>query len=800
MKKILSLVLLLIVSYCAYSASYKVQNITEFDEKVKILQPGDEIVLAKGIWKDAQLVFFGEGTKEKPITLTVEEPGKTTIEGQSCLNLYGKYLVVDGLIFINGYSPTKEVIEFRKGSTKAAYNSVLKNCVIDFFNKPNRDDEDRWVSLWGQHNTVENCYFGGKKNAGTTFVVWPNGEGHNQNYHQIRRNYFGPRPRLGSNGGETMRIGTSEFSLEISGTVVERNYFERCNGEVEIISVKSCENRIINNLFMECEGSVVLRHGNRNEVSGNYFIGNMKDNTGGVRVINAGHKIFNNYFYGLRGKDFRGPLVIMNGVPNSVPNRYHQVKDVEITYNTWVDCELPWQLCVGSDAERTDIPSNVLIAQNIVYCPNEPLLIKAFDKITGIKFENNLNYSNQGNEVGDGFLKGEVKLGRGPAGLPLALTKMTVPSKQDYVKTDIDGRPRAAEKTIGAFEMTGGQATVAQASKKNCGPTWGYTPLATAALPKNDPKTYQITAGENTLYNAIKKSKPGDTIELAEGEYVSTKKMVIDHPLTVRARAGLQNRPVIKMNSETPTVIMFELRGASSLHLQGVALDGTSKAKNPGKYAFATGKEGMGDSYNLFVDNCEIYDFNDTNGGCIFKAYKSSFADTLKISNSILRDSYRGFALNDEKDDKGIYSAEHTIFENTVFKNITQWAMDFYRGGNDESTLGGFLTIDHCIFDNVYSKENQIMLHQTGLININITNTIFCNSLAKNPIKLMGRYNKMTNCCIYDAGKISATLGAVSQDIFTSNPNFKKKTANYELDDKSPLKGKAIDGGNIGLK
>jgi poly(beta-D-mannuronate) lyase len=206
----------------------------------------------------------------------------------------------------------------------------------------------------------------------------------------------------------------------------------------------------------------------------------------------------------------------------------------------------------------------------------------------------------------------------------------------------------------------------------------------------------------------------------------------------------------------------------------------------------------MTEPYNVFIDNCDIYDFKDANGGCIFKTYKSSFADTIKISNSILRDSYRGLALNDEKDDKGIYSAEYTIFENTVFANIEQWALDFYRGGNDESTLGGFLTIDHCVFDNVFSKESQTMIRQTGLVNMNITNSIFCNSLAKFPVKLIGKYNSMTDCCIYGAGKTSATGGAVLNNIYADNPKFKK--GSYQLDDKSPLRGKASNGGNIGLK
>ena len=179
-----------------------------------------------------------------------------------------------------------------------------------------------------------------------------NGEKHAPNYHRVYRNYFGIRPRLGSNGGETLRVGTSTYSLQSSSSTIEENYFEHCNGETEILSIKSCDNKIINNTFLECEGSIVLRHGNRNEVSGNIMFGNNKPYTGGIRVINAGHKIYNNYLSGLRGDEFRLPLVVMNAVPNSPINRYHKVKDVEIAYNTFMNCNAAWHLCVGSDDER----------------------------------------------------------------------------------------------------------------------------------------------------------------------------------------------------------------------------------------------------------------------------------------------------------------------------------------------------------------------------------------------------------------------------------------------------------------
>ncbi|MFV0467712.1 MAG: chondroitinase-B domain-containing protein [Dysgonomonas sp.] len=796
MKKIITILFFCCIQISGLmAATQKVSTISEFNQVVKTLQPGDSLVLAKGVWKDAQLIFFGEGTKEKPITLTVEEYGSTTLEGLSNLKLYGNYLIVDGLVFINGYTPTGQVIEFRKGTTNTANNSILRNCVIDRFNKPDRKEQDAWVNLWGQHNAVEYCYFGGKTNQGVTLIVWPNGEGNNQNYHHIYRNYFAARPRLGSNGGETMRIGTSQVSKQNSNTIVEGNYFERCNGETEIISVKSCENRIIDNLFFECEGSVVLRHGDRNEVSGNYFIGNMKPSTGGVRIINEGHKIFNNYFYGLRGKDFRGPLVIMNGVPNSPENRYHQVKNCEISFNTWIDCELPWQLCVGSDEERSLAPQDVKIANNVVYCPEEPLLIKAFDKLDGIKFEDNLLFSEKGNEVGDGFAQGDVKIGRGQNGIPLALTKMVAKIDVPYVKTDIDGRTRGSEKWLGAMEMNGNKATNEQASKSNCGPKW-YSPASVAL----SGKTIKITASEtDALAKAINKSKAGDVIELSEGVYVNSKKLSIPHTLTIRADENAKSRPVIKVDGEATTVTIFEIGGALTFHIDGIAIDGGLKQKIPAKYAFATTKENS-DSYNIFINNCDIYDFQNKEGGCVYKAYKTSFADTLMVTNSIIRDSYRGFALNDEKDEKGLYSAEFMTFDNTVFSNIEQWAMDFLRGGNDESTLGGNLIINHCVFDNVANKENQTMIKQTGLISIKIENTIFCNSLAKYPVRLQGRHNTVSYSNVYNAGKISVSQDAsIGEGMIYSDPKFEKKTF-YKLNSKSPLVGKAGDGKNIGLK
>ena len=54
---------------------------------------------------------------------------------------------------------------------------------------------------------------------------------------------------------------------------VSNNYFEACNGEVEIISDKTNYNSFTHNVFYKCEGSLVLRHSNYATVDGNIFIG-----------------------------------------------------------------------------------------------------------------------------------------------------------------------------------------------------------------------------------------------------------------------------------------------------------------------------------------------------------------------------------------------------------------------------------------------------------------------------------------------------------------------------------------------
>jgi poly(beta-D-mannuronate) lyase len=168
---LLSLVCLSSCSASKFVKDHVVGDIQEFEDAVKIVQPGDRIVLANGIWKDTELLFIGEGTEEKPITLTVETKGKVFLEGQSNLRMGGKYLIVEGLVFRNGYTPTGAVISMRKDKKLLCNNCRVTECVIDDYNPSERFDSDYWVAMYGKNNRFDHNYLVGKRNLGVTLAV-----------------------------------------------------------------------------------------------------------------------------------------------------------------------------------------------------------------------------------------------------------------------------------------------------------------------------------------------------------------------------------------------------------------------------------------------------------------------------------------------------------------------------------------------------------------------------------------------------------------------------------------------------
>lgn len=355
-----------------------VHDVAEFDAAVKAAKPDDKIVLANGEWRDVELRFHATGNfRQNPgvafkptgwIELTAETPGKVVLTGRSRLLIGGRDLVVSNLLW-KDTEASEHVVAFRIDSSKHAERCLLLHCAI-IGDAPG--EERKWVSLYGKENAVIHCRFEGKQSPGTLLVVWL---GDHDGRHSIDHNFFGPRMRLGKNGGEIIRIGDSKTSLQEAKTMVVVNCFYRCDGEAEIISNKSCKNNYLANLFVGCGGALTLRHGNGCEVAKNAFFGDGRKGVGGVRVIGENHHVIGNLFYELTGDDTRAALSLMNGLPDSPLNGYFQVKNARIEQNTFIDCKETIVLGVSDkDQKRQTLPpTNCAFKSNSIESMKGPI-------------------------------------------------------------------------------------------------------------------------------------------------------------------------------------------------------------------------------------------------------------------------------------------------------------------------------------------------------------------------------------------------------------------------------------------
>jgi len=698
-------------------------------QALKNAQAGDEIVMTNGVWTDLQIEFSGEGTAAQPIVLRAETPGKVIIEGQSNLKLGGTYLVVKDLYFKNGDTPTRNLIQFKINDDHIAMHSTVTNCVIEEFTQPNRDDTDHWVEFWGRHNELSNCYIAGKSNFGPTVVVRLDGNQNIKNHHKIINNHFGPRPRKGGPHGETIQIGGSETSMTPSHTIVHNNLFDRCNGEVEIISSKSNFNEFTNNVFFESEGSLVLRHGNYAKIDGNVFIGN--DNSefiGGIRVINTGHWITNNYFYKLRGKVFRSPLAVMNGIPKSPLNRYNQVTDVVVAYNTYIDCESPFQFGVGSNVSQSEVlpaseirsarAERMLVANNLIYNQNpDHYPIVAHDSVDGVRFENNLfNSENKGTVTSKGLITKDFKMTQ-------LSKKLFVPTENrenvyhgfdfETINTDFFGKERSKQNAVGAMIVPVKDGTLL-VDKTKYGTDW-YA----SEQPAYQAKTLPVSNVEE-LKKQLQNASSGDIISLQSGVYTLDAKLQITKTITIQS-TDKNKKAHLEFTADS---IAFELHPKAKLILNGVSVKG-----NGHQDAFATLGNNMTKAYDLFLENTELDNFNS-----VLSVSKGSFADTISVMNSGVKNSNRGFQLNKETNDKGDYNAEFVIIKNTEFTNIKETILDFYRGGYDESTIGGNLIFkNNTVTNSGKNAADNILIKNRGIVNVDFSNNTFKN----NPVKLI---------------------------------------------------------------
>lgn len=652
---------------------FLVKTPEEFKKISNSLQAGDVVILANGEWRNVDLVLEGVGTSVSPIYLIAENSGKVVLTGQSSLRLGGQHLIVSGLVFRDGYTPRREVISYRIDSNKLAFNSRVTQTVIENYNNPDRTQRDAWVVMYGQNNEFDHNHLSGKLNSGPTFVVRLNTEDSQNNKHHIHHNYFGPRPVFGSNGGETLRIGTSHYSMTRSETLVEYNFFDRCSGEVEIISNKSGGNVYRHNTFYKSRGTLTLRHGNDTVVEKNYFEGADAPYTGGVRVINARQTVRDNLFANLTGERFSGALVIMNGVPNSPINRYHQVDGAVVENNIFENIARV-ELGEGSDSERSAVPINSVFRRNTVAVAEQnDTPFRLYDDMSGIVFADNRTDQSPPAEIAYGFTTKELHLD-------------PIPQSRNYEDFGV--------------------------RKDKTGVSWYPKPDEDNLFDSG--KTITVEPGENQIADAMTMAASGDILLLAPGRYNEPQTIEVKFPVTIKSVEPL----AASLSFERRNLFLLSSNG--SIKLEGVEVTGEQAPDASGNSFIASTNLGGSGNHTVAIKNSKLADFVVNRGFSIVSAAKGTFFDKVLIEGTEISNvSGIPFKFDTETDDFGIYNVEYLKIRKSKFREIRKEVANVYRGGRDESTFGPHVIVTDSEFNRIGSAGEPLFnLHGTQFVRL----------------------------------------------------------------------------------
>jgi hypothetical protein len=385
--------------------------------------PGDEIVVADGDYNLGGITLKNlGGTASKPVVVRAKNIGKARFTGTTYFTLQG----CENIIF-QGFNFDIEHVSTIFKLEGSSYIRITQN---EFRMSSTETQSSKWIifgEIWqnevcrSKYNRLDHNLFDGKADGGAWVVI----DGSHgtvpdiSKYDRIDFNHFrNNKPRV-ANEKETIRIGVSDLSMKSSYTTVEHNLFEECDGDPEIVSVKSCDNTIRRNTFLRSLGTLSLRHGFRNHVESNYFFGEGKidesgNGCGGIRVYGLDHIIVNNYFEGLTGAKWDAAITITNGdVTNSSSSltSHFIPENVVFAFNTLVNNISDIEIGFDNNGSYGKAPKNCLIANNIIVNDKNPV-VKSYSatSLNGVRFENNIIYPTGTSSVGISYNDFQIKV------------------------------------------------------------------------------------------------------------------------------------------------------------------------------------------------------------------------------------------------------------------------------------------------------------------------------------------------------------------------------------------------------
>ncbi len=362
----------------------------DLEDAVNTSTNGGVFIVKNGTYNDFEATFEKVATANNPIVIKAETVGGVILTSESHFVIRkSAYITLEGFVFDSQGDRTLVKLEGSNNIriTRNVFELETTESIKWVFIGGVWNDNTHPFTFPSHHNRIDHNTFQNKDNLGHYITIDGSFDDtgaekvyYQSQYDTIDHNHFKNNGPRAVNEQESIRIGWSKMSLSSGFTTVEHNLFEDCDGDPEIISVKSCDNIIRHNTFRKSYGTLSLRHGNRNRVEGNYFFGDgkpvgtspagSKTYTGGIRIYGTDHKIINNYMQGLNGTRWDAPITLtlgdaIDGQSSSL-SKHFRAERVIIAFNTLVNNAHGIEIGYDNNNKYNKDLSDITIAYNLI--------------------------------------------------------------------------------------------------------------------------------------------------------------------------------------------------------------------------------------------------------------------------------------------------------------------------------------------------------------------------------------------------------------------------------------------------
>lgn len=352
-------------------------NLNDINKISRSIKPGDTLLINDGEYINENIILNFAGNSTHRITLKPKNLGRVILSGDVLLTINGEYITFANIVFKNG--------GVSNGIQVKGRNNRLTGCIILLNNS------NSVINVYGINNRIDHNVFQNFNSPGIWLEV--KRQTPTLDYVLIDHNVFLNRAEGDGNGYECIRIGTSHRSLSSSKTIVFGNIFENCNGEIEIVSVKSSENIILKNTIIRSKGTITLRHGNKNIVYNNKFLQQNVYGTGGIRIIGKDHLIFDNLIKDVNGGgNKKSAISLTNGIPDTSLSGYDRVENANIIRNVLLNNDI--DIAIGISQGGGNLPPiKSKFIDNLVYkTSNSPIFETTKYQSQDMFYKNNQFY------------------------------------------------------------------------------------------------------------------------------------------------------------------------------------------------------------------------------------------------------------------------------------------------------------------------------------------------------------------------------------------------------------------------